>query len=144
MDRKRTKGLDAIPTIVHSENEQLRASAITRMKTLRDEITAAVKGADEEYRAKEQDFLAAVATWKQSANQQERGAAALTVGSLQRDLVRLDEERQAAKYPHRFIQTRELLRSVLNAETRDERKIPHPVYLERGLTTDPAERTILL
>ncbi len=144
MEGKRTKGLDAIPTIVHSENEQLRASAITRMKTLRDEITAAVKGADEEYRAKEQEYLEAVAAWKRTATPQERGAAALTVGSLQRDLARLDEERQAAKYPHRFIQQRELLRRVINADTRDERKIPHPVFVERTATTDPVERMILL
>lgn len=141
---KGTKGVDAIPTIVHSTNEQLRASAIARMKTLREEIMAATKAADEEYRAKEQEYLEAVAAWKRTATPQERAAAARTVGALQRDLARLDETRQTARYPHRFIQKQELFRTVIDADTRDQRKIPHPVFVERNMSTDPADRTLLL
>lgn len=142
MDEKR-KGIDALPTIVHSTNEQLRASAITRMKTLRDERAAAVKAADESFRAAEQEYLEAVATWKRSVPQ-ERGATAAAVGKLHRTLVELDETRQTARYPHRFIQKRELFRSVIDADTRDTRKIPHPVFVNQTMTTDAADRMILL
>lgn len=143
MEERRSQGVDAIPTIVHSTNEQLRASAITRMKTLREERAAAVKAADETFRTAEQEYLEAVATWKR-AEPQERGAAAATVGDLHRRLVHLDEVRQMERYPHRFIQTREMFRSVINADTRDTRKIPHPVYASQTMTTDPTDRSILL
>jgi hypothetical protein len=144
MERKRSKGVDAIPTIVHSTNAQLRVSAITRMATLREERVAAVKAADEAYRGKEQEFLEAVSTWKRAATPQERGVAAVEVGTLQRELAKLDEARQHERYPHRYIQTRELFRSVVDADTRDMRKIPHPVYVERTVATDPVDRMILL
>ncbi len=144
MERKRTKGVDAIPTIVHATNAQLRASAITRMTTLREERAAAVKAADEAYRVKEQEFLEAIADWKRAATPQERGAAAVIVGKYQRDLAKLDEARQEERYPHRFIQKQELFRTVIDADTRDTRKIPHPVFVERTVATDPVDRTILL
>ncbi len=104
MERKRTKGVDAIPIIVHSKNEQLRVAAITRMTTLREEIAAAASAADEAFRAKEQEYLEAVAAWKRTGTPQERGAAAAAVGTLQRELGKLDETRQSQRYPHRFIQ----------------------------------------
>jgi hypothetical protein len=143
MEGKRTKGLDAIPTIVHSTNEQLRASAIARMNTLREDRLAAVQAADEMYRVKEQECLEAVATWKRAAPH-ERSAAAMAVGSLQRELAREDEARQSAKYPHRFVQKQELMRTVIDPDTRDMRKIPHPVFAQQLMTTDAADRTILL
>lgn len=142
MEVKR-KGVDALPTIVHSTNEQLRASAITRMKTLRDERTAAVKAADETFRTAEQEYLEAVATWKRAVSH-ERAAAAIAASKLHRILVELDEKRQMARYPHRYIQKREMYRSVIDADTRDTRKIPHPVFVNQGMTTDAADRTILL
>ena len=138
------RGIDALPTILHSTNEQLRASAIVRMTTLREEINAAVKVADEAYRMKEQDYLQAVADWKQSATSQERASAAIKVGHLQRELAALEEIRQSAKYPHRFLQIKELARVVINPDTRDERKIPHPVFVERIMTTTAAERSLQL
>ncbi len=144
MERKRTKGVDAIPIIVHSKNEQLRVAAITRMTTLREEIAAAASAADEAFRAKEQEYLEAVAAWKRTGTPQERGAAAAAVGTLQRELGKLDETRQSQRYPHRFIQKMELFRSVIDADTRDTRKIPHPVFVERTMTTDPTDRTVLL
>ncbi len=139
-----TRGIDALPTILHSANEQLRASAIVRMTTLREEINAAVRTADEAYRMKEQEYLEKVAAWKQSATSQERAAGAIDVGRLQRELATLEEHRQSAKYPHRFLQLKELARVVINPDTRDERKIPHPVFVERTMTTTAAERTIQL
>lgn len=144
MERKRTKGVDAIPTIVHSTNEQLRAAAITRMATLREEIAVAVRTADEAFRGKEQEYLEAVASWRRTTTPQERGSAALVVGAFQRELAKLDEDRQNRRYPHRFIQTQQLFRTVIDADTRDVRKIPHPVFVERTMTTDPKDRTILL
>ncbi len=142
MAATRVQGVDAIPTILHSTNEQLRASAVARMASLREEIAAAVKAADEAFRAKEQEYLEAVAIWKQSATSQERAAAAMGIGKLQRDLASLEERRQSAKYPHRFLQSQELARIVINPDTRDERKIPHPVFVERTMTTIAAERTL--
>jgi hypothetical protein len=136
--------VDAIPTILQSENEQLRASAVTRLSTLRQDIAAAVVAADESFRTKEQECLEAVATWRRAATPQERAAAALTVGGLQRELAKLDEARQAARYPHRFIQERVLQRSVIDPDTRDERVIRHPVLLARPLATDAEERSIAL
>jgi hypothetical protein len=139
-----TTGVDALPTILHSENEQLRASAIARLSTIRQEIAAAVAAADESFRAKEQECLEAVALWRRAATSQERAAAALVVGGLQRELAKLDEARQVARYPHRFIQERKLQRSVIDADTRDERVIQHPVLLLRPFTSDVAQRTIAL
>ena len=137
-----TRGVDAIPTILHSANEQLRVSAIARMASLRDEITTNVTSADEAFRVKEQEYLEAVAIWKQSATPQERASAAMGIGKIHRELASLEERRQAAKYPHRFLQSQELGRIVINPDTRDERKIPHPVFVERTMTTTAAERTL--
>ena len=143
MEDKRVRGLDAIPTIVHSTSEQLRASAVTRMKTLREERAAAYRAADEAFRAKEQDYLEAVAAWRRTVPQ-ERAAAAVAVGALHRELAKLDETRQTARYPHRFIQTQSLFRVVMDADTRDQRKIPHPVFVGQTMSTDAKDRSILL
>jgi hypothetical protein len=139
------KGVDAIPTILYSDNEQLRGAAITRMTTLHDELHAGWHAADEAFRAKEQEFLEAVAAWRRAGNSVTgRGEAAATVGRLQAELAELDKVRQSALYPHRFVQTKELFRTVIDADTRDQRKIPHPVYLENAMRTGAVERTVAL
>jgi hypothetical protein len=115
------------------------------MTTLRDELAAEWHAADEAFRAKEQEFLEAVAAWRRAGDSVTgRGEAAMAVGHLQAELAKLDVARQAARYPHRFIQTKELFRTVVDADTRDQRKIPHPVYLENVMRTAPAERTVAL
>ncbi len=145
--RKATKGVDAISILTqsaHAGNEQLRAAAITRMNTLRADIATATGAADEAYRAKEQEYLQAVAAWRQATDAQERGLRARLVGTLQKDLTALDERRQAARFPHRYVQMQDLFRTVIDADTRDTRKIPHPVFVERTATTSPTERSIQL
>lgn len=147
MERASAKGVDAITVLTqaaHPTNEQLRAAAATRMSELRTDIAGAWSAADGAYRTKEREFLTAVAAWRQAAGPQERGHAAYRVGTLQRDLTALDEARQTARYPHRFIQKQELFRTVIDADTRDLRKIPHPVFVERIPTTAAKERSIQL
>jgi hypothetical protein len=144
MERKRAKGMDAIAILVNSTNEQLRASATTRLTSLREEIHQAVHAADEEYRGREAEFLEAVTAWKRADSVQERTETALVVGRLQKDLVKLDEMRQRARYPHRYIQQKDLFRNVIDPDTRDMRTIPFPVYVERTVTSDPTERSIQL
>lgn len=144
MDGKRTKGLDAIAILANSTNEQLRASATTRMTSLREDITKAVDAADVVYREKEAEYLVAVSYWKRAASAQERTEAAQKVGHLQRELAKTEEVRQSARYPHRFIQQKDLFRSVIDPDTRDARVIPFPVYLERTMASNPTERSILI
>ena len=136
-------GLDAIAILVNSDKEQLRASAITRLDTLRAENAASVSAADEAYRATEAEYLEAVTAWKR-ATPAERGAAATRVGELQRTLEHQDTARQEARYPHRHIQQKELYRNVIDPDTRDMRKIPFPVFVNRTAATDAKERSILL
>ena len=143
MKRERTKGLDAIPTILYSNNEQLRVLAIARMTTLREERLVAVKAADEAYISKEREYLEAVSVWKRTASQG-RATAAYAVGELQRDLAKAGETRQLAMYPYRFIQSHELIRAVIDPDTRDTRKIPHPVFVGHTMATNATDRTILL
>jgi hypothetical protein len=144
MDHKRVKGLDAIAILVNSTNPQLRASAATRMTALREEVQTAVKTADDAYRAKEAEFLEAVGVWKRADSVQERAEAADKVGQIQRELAKSEEIRQKARYPHRFIQQKDLYRNMIDPDTRDTRTIPFPVYVERTIATTPTERSIHL
>ena len=141
---EKRKGLDALAILVNSEEkEQLRASAITRLATLREDRATAVATADEAYRGAEREYLDAVAAWKHATNA-ERGAAALVVGELHRGLEGLDRARQEARYPHRYIQQKELYRNVVDPDTRDMRKIPFPVFVSRTSDTDAKERSVAL
>lgn len=144
MDRKRDSGLDALPTLLHSPQEQLRASAQARLAAIREDIQQAVRVADEAFRHEEEAYLAAVAAWTRAATEAERAQAALAVGRLQVALAAADTQRQSARYPHRFIQQKDLLRNVIDPDTRDLRTIPFPVFVERTMTTTPTDRTILL
>lgn len=137
-----TKGIDAIPALLYSENEELRVSSITRMATLRQEIAADVARIDDMFRSKEQEMLAAVADWRKADTPQERAGAAHVVGRLQRDLAELDMDRQKARYPHRYIQEQTLERSVINPDTQDKRKIVDSVMVSKPMIANASDRLI--
>ncbi len=146
MERKRIQSVDAIALIAgagpSSIGSELRASAIARMSNLQEQIRITTHDAEESFRAKEAEYLEAVATWKMAASASERAEAALIVGRLQKSLAALDTLRQSSRYPHRYVQEKKLYRSVLDADTKDMRFIPFPVFTGSSMTTVAAERGI--
>ncbi len=96
------KGLDPIAYLLYGENAQLRASATTRLQSLREDRKGAVQVARDSYRQKEIQLLDAVQEWRQA--DADRADRALTVGKLQKELANLDKERRNIEYSHRFLQ----------------------------------------
>ncbi len=121
------KGLDPIAYLLYGENAQLRASAATRLQSLREDRIGAVENARATYRQKETQLLAAVLEWKQA--DADRSEKALEVGKLQKELANLDKERRNIEYTFRFQQ--------------QVNKKP-PLFLGKQLQFSVADRTIPL
>jgi hypothetical protein len=137
-----TKAVDAISATIGNTEAVTAATAGAHLSAATKARHEATTAADAAYRTAEKQMLEAVVMWRTSDSPAARTSAALEVGRLQRELQTLDERRQEARYPQRFIQSVNLPRMVINYDTRDERLIPHPVFHSIQATTNVAERTI--
>ena len=133
------KGVDALSAVLDPAQVAAASAILAAGTAARQEATAT---ADEAFRATEKQMLEAVSVWRTGTNAAERAIAALEVGRLQAELQTLDRARQDARYPHRYIQSADLPRLVINYDPRDERLIPHPVFQTVARTTVVAERII--
>lgn len=139
------RGADAravMSTAADSGAAELRATAATQLDTLRAKRKSAMDAADEEYRSKEFELLAAIQEWKQLVDPTLRGVAARQIGVLQKELAELDERRSSAANTVRSIQSLQLMRAVSDPDTRDTRNIPYPVFRAYTSQFSPTEVVI--
>ena len=134
--------MDAVAILVTTTDEQLRAAASARLGEIRQQVHANFEDLNTKFMEREEEYLQAVADWKRASSPQERAEAAARVGSIHVELEELETHRQAAKYPHRTVQTKNLLREVADPDTRDKRTIPYSVFVGRLATTTPASRQV--
>lgn len=132
-------GLDALLGIA-STNEEVRASAEAHMETLQKAREAAIDEATQAFRQMEQTLLETVAEWRQAKEDGVRAGLVARIGQLQADLVRLDDQRRQARYPHRYITNMSIPRLMTQPETRDESKLD--IFRTIHMVTDPKDRII--
>ena len=146
-------GFDAIRSLIGNDSgsdsgsgsadtADLREKAAAHLEALTESRYTQQQTHEEAYRVTEKAMLEAVQIWKTAEDAATRAEAAIDVGRLQRDLQGLDAARRQARFPHRFIQSMDLPRKMVNYETRDERILPHVVFLAKAEATVPAERVI--
>ncbi len=142
-----TKAVDAIAYLATGENSNIRAQAATRMATIASERATAIQVLNTTIRQKQRELLDVHRSWVMATASQNQDsatavAAATAAAALQRELADLDRLRQETRYPHRFIQSRQIARMDLDYETKDERIMG--MQCLNVMNTVAADRQILI
>lgn len=140
-----TRAVDAIAYVTQGSDPNIRAQSATRLETVQSERNTAVASINESIRAKQMELLQSHREWTAASSQGDANVAAtiaVSIGQLQKELADLDRKRQETRYPHRFLQSRQLARMAIDYETKDERIFS--VQCLNLMNTVAADRLVLL